>query len=32
MGATNRFFEAELELQIAFLRPPEECTQMSRGL
>jgi hypothetical protein len=25
MGATNRFSEAALELQMAFLKPPEKC-------
>jgi hypothetical protein len=32
MGATNRFSEATWELQIAFLKPPEECAQISRRL
>jgi hypothetical protein len=32
MGATNRFSEAAWELQMALLKPPEECTQISRRL
>jgi hypothetical protein len=32
MGATNRFSEAAWELQMAFLKPPEKCTQISRRL
>jgi hypothetical protein len=32
MGAANRFSEAAWELQMAFLKPPEECTQISRRL
>jgi hypothetical protein len=28
----NRFSEATLELQTAFLNPPEVCTQISRRL
>jgi hypothetical protein len=32
MGATNRFSKAAWELQMAFLKPPEECTQISRRL
>jgi hypothetical protein len=32
MGATNRFSKAAWELQMAFQKPPEECTQMSRSL
>jgi hypothetical protein len=32
MGATKRFSEAAWELQIAFLKPPEDCTQISRRL
>jgi hypothetical protein len=31
MGATNRFSEAAWELQMAFLKPPEECTQFPGG-
>ncbi len=31
MGATNRFSEAAWELQMAFLKPPEKCTQISGG-
>jgi hypothetical protein len=30
MGATNRFSEAAWELQMAFPKPPEECTQIFR--
>jgi predicted kinase len=30
MGATNRFSEDARELQMFFLKPPEECTQISR--
>jgi hypothetical protein len=29
MGATNRFSEAAWELQMAFLKPSEEWTQIS---
>jgi hypothetical protein len=32
MGATNRFSKAAWELQMAFLKPPEKCTQISRRL
>jgi hypothetical protein len=32
MGATDRFSEATWELQMAFLKPPEECTQIFRRL
>jgi hypothetical protein len=32
MGATNRFSEAAWELQVAFLKPPEEYAQISRRL
>jgi hypothetical protein len=32
MGATNRFSEAAWELKMAFLKPPEKCTQISRRL
>jgi hypothetical protein len=32
LGATDRFSEATWELQMAFLKPPEECTQISRRL
>jgi hypothetical protein len=32
MEATNRISEAARELQIAFLKPHEECTQISRRL
>jgi hypothetical protein len=32
MGATNRFSEAIWELQMSFLKLPEECTQISRRL
>jgi hypothetical protein len=32
MGATNRFSEAAWELQMALLKPPEECTQIFRRL
>jgi hypothetical protein len=31
-GSTNRFSEAAWELQMAFLKPPVECTQISRRL
>jgi hypothetical protein len=31
MGATNRFSEASWELRMAFLKPPEECTQFPGG-
>jgi hypothetical protein len=31
MGAKNRFSEAKWELQMAFLKPPEECTRFPRG-
>ncbi len=27
----KRIFEAAWELQMAFLKPPEKCTQISRG-
>jgi phosphopantetheine adenylyltransferase len=30
MGTTKRFSKAAGELQTAFLKPPEECTQISR--
>jgi hypothetical protein len=30
MGATNKFSEAAWELQIAFLKPSDEFTQISR--
>jgi hypothetical protein len=30
MGATNRFSEAAWELQMVFLKPREEFTQISR--
>jgi hypothetical protein len=32
MGATNRFSEAAWEIQMAFLKHPENCTQISRRL
>jgi hypothetical protein len=32
MGATNRFSEAAWEIQMAFLKPLEECTQIFRRL
>jgi hypothetical protein len=32
METKNRFSEAAWELQMAFLKPPEECTQISRRL
>ncbi len=32
MGATNRFSETAWELQKAFPKPPEKCTQISRRL
>jgi hypothetical protein len=32
MGAINRFSEAAWELQMAFLKPPVECKQISRRL
>jgi hypothetical protein len=32
MGATNRLSEAAWEPQMAFLKPPEECRQISRRL
>jgi hypothetical protein len=32
MEATNRFSEAAWELETAFLKPREECTQISRRL
>jgi hypothetical protein len=31
MGATNRFSEVAWELQMAFLKPPEECKQFPGG-
>jgi hypothetical protein len=32
LGAKNRFSEAAWELKMASLKPPEECTQISRRL
>jgi hypothetical protein len=32
MGDANRFSEAAWELQMAFLKPPEDCTQISTRL
>jgi hypothetical protein len=31
MGGTNRFSEAAWELQMAFLKPPEECHRFLGG-
>jgi hypothetical protein len=32
MGATNKFPEALWELQMTYLKPPEECKQISERL